>query len=87
MCEFWGPRLPVMRATAPSAVKNTAATITISSPSPASISPANATPRVAATSPACGPNRGLVRGGEVRTAIGRLLYVPASLPGRGRLGQ
>ena len=87
MCEFWGPRLPTMRAAAPSAVKNNAPTITSSSPSPASISPVNATPRVAATSPACGPNRGLARRGEMRTAIGRLLNVPASLPGRGRLGQ
>ena len=77
MCESWGPRLPTMRAATPSAVKNSAPTITISSPSPASISPANATPRVAATSPACGPNRGLVRRGEVITAIGRLL---TSLP-------
>ena len=73
----WGPRLPTMRTPAPSAVRNTAPTITISSPSPASISPVNATPRVAATSPACGPNRGLVRRGEVITAIGRLL---TSLP-------
>ena len=63
-------------------MKNSPAAITISSPIPAAISAANATPRVAATSPACGPNRGLVRRGEVRTAIGRLLNVPASLPDR-----
>ena len=78
----WGPPLPTIRIPAPRAIRNTAATIMISSPIPAAISAANATPRVAATSPACGPNRGLVRGGEVRTAIGRLLNVPASLPDR-----
>src|SRR5690349_1404805 len=83
----WGPPLPTNRIPAPRAIRSTAATIMISSPIPAAISAANATPRVAATSPACGPNRGLVRGGEVRTAIGRLLLVPASLPGRGERRQ
>jgi hypothetical protein len=84
----WRPGSPwsSMKTPAPSAIRNTDAATTSSSPSPASISPAKARPWIAAATHAAGVSLGLLRAGSRAVTI---VGVPSlhglvwsSLPGR-----